>query len=423
MKQNNALKYIELRKKYPTFFFDDYHVELVENGCIMQFDFHFADYYFHPKMKLNCGKYWRDNINLSQIDALCFQIGMIELISYWKCCCSPEIIIKPSRLTDSQQQWWKDLYFNGLGEFFYQNLIPANIDNFCFFSFPTDAKNISPENYERIDDSSSVIVPIGGGKDSVVTLENLPKESTKIPFIINPRGATLSCAAAAGYTTSNDIVILERQIDAQLLKLNADGFLNGHTPFSAMLAFYTLLVSYCTGAREIALSNESSASEPTIPNTTINHQYSKSLDFEEKFRQYVKDFMNDCAHYYSFLRPYTELQIAEMFAQHPNYFFIFKSCNAGSKEDIWCCKCAKCLFAYIILSPFIEDQTMIKIFGKDLLDDADLILYFDELTGIAENKPFECVGTLDEVNRAIQMILPSRKDKYLIKHYIEVKLK
>ena len=155
----------------------------------------------------------------------------------------------------------------------------------------------------------------------------------------------------------------------------------------------------------------------TIPGTDINHQYSKSLEFEEDFRSYVATYMNDVAHYYSYLRPLTELQIAERFAQYPAYFKVFKSCNAGSEQNIWCCRCSKCLFAYIILSPFIDKETMVSIFGEDLLDNWNMKTYFDELTGIAEVKPFECVGTVDEVNKALQMVLAQRQDAQLLRYY------
>jgi hypothetical protein len=286
------------------------------------------------------------------------------------------------------------------------------------FTFAVGAPDASALTFPRVGESARVIVPIGGGKDSVVTLEELRAEREVVPFIINPRGATLECACIAGFRAPEDIIVLQRQIDPELLKLNAEGYLNGHTPFSAMLAFYTTLLSAVTGIRDVALSNESSANEPTIPGTYINHQYSKSLEFELDFRQYVQDFMGDINHYYSHLRKLTELRIAERFAKHPAYFKVFKSCNAGSKEDKWCCNCPKCLFAYIILSPFIDDATMIDIFGEDLLNKPELAQTFDELAGLSLNKPFECVGTIGEVNEALHRILDSRKDKYLIKHYI-----
>lgn len=412
-------KYEQLRKDFPAFEYQKFDFSIQGNEIDIQFFFAVGPYKFQPKMKLSLGKYGIKEIDKIYVRSLVFQIGLIELISYWKCCCSPTLRILPYRLTKTMQNWWKKLYFNGLGEFFYQNQIETSQEEFIHFEFSEDSRPCEELTYPRVSDTSHVIVPIGGGKDSVVSLEDLRQKQSVIPFIINPRGATLDCARIAGFTDTDDIVILHREIAPQLLTLNKEGFLNGHTPFSAMLSFYSLLVSYATNTRQVALSNESSANEPTIPGTKINHQYSKTLEYEEDFRYYVKTFLNDFNHYYSHLRPYTELQIAEMFARHPQYFPVFKSCNAGSKENKWCCNCSKCLFAYIVLSPFIDDATMIQIFGEDLLNKIELQQYFDELTGIAPNKPFECVGTVDEVNKAIRMIMTSRKDKLLIQHYLD----
>lgn len=422
MQQENQEKFIKLRNQFSTFTYNHYQFQIIENKIDMQFDFCLGDEtHFQPKMSLSLGRHAVKEMKKEDIDGLIFHIGMIELISYWKVSCAPIVHIRPRTLTTAQQQWWKKLYWKGLGEFFYQNSITTSMDEFLQFHFDTEAPAIDHFHYQKITDTQSTIVPIGGGKDSVVTLEHLRKQQKIIPFIINPRGATLACARIAGFPEKDDIVILQREISPVLLSLNQQGYLNGHTPFSAMLAFYTLLVSYATNTRNIALSNESSANEPTIPGTDINHQYSKSLEFEEDFRQYVHDYMNDCSHYFSYLRPYRELDIAQFFSQYPHYFPVFKSCNVGSKSDSWCCHCPKCLFAYIILSPFIDDKTLISIFGEDLLNKASLKEYFDELSGIAEKKPFECVGTIDEVNKALSMIAESKKEKYLIKHWLVAK--
>lgn len=413
----------ELRNQYPVFTYNGYTYLLNGNELHIQFDFQIGnDIRFQPNMVLQPGIYAQYPSDLHELDGLIFNIGMIELISYWKCTCSPIIHIKPYKLTDEQQLWWAKLYWKGLGEFCYKNNIHCDFQDFIEFTFNVEAPFMSSATFLHIAGDNRVIVPVGGGKDSVVTLEELREQRDIVPFIINPRGATIDCARIAGFEDLSKIIILKREIAPQLLELNKNGYLNGHTPFSAMLAFYSTLLSAVTGIRDIALSNESSANEPTIPGTYINHQYSKSLEFEEDFRAYVLGYMNDCNHYYSHLRALTELQIAERFAQHPQYFSVFKSCNAGSKENKWCCNCPKCLFAYIILSPFIDDQTMISIFGEDLLNKPELEQYFDELSGISKYKPFECVGTIREVNEALRRICNSRQDKYLIKHYINEQL-
>jgi len=415
---NNQELFHSLRKKYTHFHYLNFEFNVKDNCFFMQFFFQTNELVFAPKMTLNLGKY-AQNLNISDLEGLIFNIGMIELVSYWKATCSPQIVIHNYVLDEKQQNWWKKLYYKGLGEFFYQNEIECLFDDFVQFSFADNANPYSDLHFKNIETSQKVIVPIGGGKDSVVTLEELKTEKEVIPFIINPRGATLDCARVAGFNikttnleplfskaplVADDIVILERSIDENLLTCNKQGFLNGHTPFSAMLAFYTVLVSYGTNTREIALSNEASANEATVLGTDVNHQYSKSLEFEKDFQHYVQHYMGDCAHYFSYLRNFSELQIAEKFSKYPQYFSVFRSCNAGSKENKWCCNCPKCLFAYIILAPFIEKNALLQIFGEDLLNKPEMERFLNQLTGKEATKPFECVGTVEEVNAALKML-------------------
>ena len=172
-----------------------------------------------------------------------------------------------------------------------------------------------------------------------------------------------------------------------------------------MLAFLTILAAIISGRRSIALSNESSANESTIPGLPINHQYSKTFEFEQAFRSYVKEFICPDIDYFSFLRPLNEIQIASLFVLYPNYFTVFRSCNEGSKSDSWCGICPKCLFTFIILAPFLKRNQLIEIFQKDLLDDIALKPIFDQLIGTTPEKPFECVGTISEVNATLQEVV------------------
>lgn len=420
----NIDKYNALRKQYPTFCYQSFEYDITPEGMKITFLFTIGETItFMPTITIPQREFYKWNgLSKEQYDLLVFNIGMIELISYWKATCSPTIVVKPYSLNEEQIKFWQKLYYNGLSEFFYINGINSTIDDFV---------NIKPESTCELSKThfattNSYIVPIGGGKDSVVTLEILSQAGKDIcPMIINPRGATLDCAHIAGYERP-DFIEIQRTIHPKLLELNAQGFLNGHTPFSAMLAFHSLLVAAITGRKHIALSNESSANESTIVGTNVNHQYSKSLEFENDFRSYVSSYITDDINYFSFLRPLSELQIAMFFAKNEKYFDVFKSCNVGSKTDIWCGNCPKCLFAYIILSPFIKPEVLNGIFGKAMLDDASLQLYFDQLTGLQNTKPFECVGTIDEVNTALAMTIERYYSNcqlpYLLKNYSKKEL-
>ena len=391
-------KYNSLREEYDFFRFQRYDYTLEKDSLYVKFYFSLNDeYFFTPSFEIAKRKFYDfNNLGNNQIDTILFNIGMIELISYWKLACPRKVYITPFRLSEEQIKWWKKLYFNGLGEFFYLNGIKENVDDFMEIICESDISL----NKINIPLSDATLVPVGGGKDSVVTLELLKNKLPVIPLIINPRGATNECVKVAGFS-EEQVAVIKRTLDSTMLRMNNEGFLNGHTPFSAMLAFYTLLIGFATNSKYIALSNESSANEPTVPDSEINHQYSKSIAFENDFRYYVNKYISSDIEYFSFLRPLNEIQIASLFSRNKDYYKVFKSCNAGSKTDSWCGKCPKCLFTYLIMSPFISQEDLINIFGKDLLNDNDLQPILKQLKGEADVKPFECVGTIEEVNACL----------------------
>jgi hypothetical protein len=400
-RSNNYPKYLSLRKEFDFFEYQSYKINLIDGVLIIEFSFNLSDkYFFKPRMELKIpGGIIIDNTE--DLNSAVFNIGMIELISYWKTACPPNIIIKPHKLDNEQVLWWKKLYFNGLGEFFYLNSIVTSLDGFVAIKSVGSA--LLPGR--ALLNSEKVIVPIGGGKDSIVSLEVLKRAGVDlIPMMLNPNPSRIRTVEKAAYNIENSLIV-NRYLDKTLLQLNDSGFLNGHTPFSALLGFTNVLLSLLTGVGNIALSNENSANESTVPGTDINHQYSKSFEFESDFDFYIKKYINNNLNYFSFLRPLNEIQIAYLFSRFSNHFESFRSCNVGSKEDKWCGNCAKCLFTYLILSPFIPAAKLKSIFGKNLLDDTGLEDILMDLIGNTEFKPFECVGTVDEVKSVIDNIL------------------
>ena len=405
------LNSLELRNKYPLFVYEGAKVEKKEHSLDIEYSFYIEGLCkFKPTLSI-------ETDNLSIINAfdsplgkkLVFNMGLSEAVSYFKCVCPKKIDVKCGFLSEEDCAYWCHLWASGLGEFFYINGIePGKEEDFIEITS-------NPALKEEVSFDVAVIgkniIPVGGGKDSCVTAYLLRKfKKDNMFFTVNDQKARTDCVKAAGYS-EGDIIKVHRTIDKNLLELNKQGFLNGHTPFSAVVAFISLFAAYLVGAENIVLSNEASANEGNTENG-VNHQYSKSFDFEYDFNEYVKRNFTEKIHYFSLLRPFSELQIAKMFASRPEYRRVFRSCNRGSKQNIWCESCPKCLFVYGMLSAFLSDGEMKEIFSSDMFEKEELIPDFRGLTGLDPVKPFECVGTAEEYRTALAMkILSLKREK------------
>ena len=408
---------MDLRKKHPCFRYKEYKYDFKNGDLNISFNFSIEpNIEFHPNLRIKnvSGK----NIDLEILENLIFNLGMIELVSYYKATCSPQIIIECGKLNQRQKNFWKKLYFNGLGEFFFQNKIDFTTKNFL------KIECISNKEFKKkkIKASDKILLPIGGGKDSIVSLNLLLKENIYC-FGLNK---TKEIEQTIG---ENKHIYAEREIDKNLLRLNREGYYNGHTPFSAYLAFLTTLTAYLIDAKYIALSNERSANEETTKyfGRKINHQYSKTFEFENDFRKYSKEFLIEGIEYFSFLRPLYEIQIAEIFSRFTKYHSIFLSCNeanktcSGTKEKSlkWCGKCSKCLFIFSILYPFLKEEELLNIFGRNLFEDKNLKREMLQLIGKEKTKPFECIGTTKESLLAFYLSFKKAEEKrYYLLDYL-----
>ena len=399
--------YNEFREKYPDFYYRDYIIDEDENEIRIEYNFEILNL---ASFKPSWVFYKRNHDIVSDTDTfknLVFSLGLVELVSYWKPTCSPNVHVLPHKLDSDRIIWWKKLYFGGLGEFFYLNGINPDFDSFMTIHTYGEGFDL-PQSSRTL---SGCLVPVGGGKDSAVTLEVLKYEEVT-PYVINGRGATENTCVVAGFDKMHTDTVI-RRLDPEMIALNKKGFLNGHTPFSAIVAFSSLIDAYINGKKYIVLSNESSANESTVEGSDVNHQFSKGYEFEKEFRRYEEAYLKTGISYFSLLRVLSEFQIAALFSKYEKYHSIFRSCNAGSKTDSWCCNCPKCLFVYIILSPFLPEEKLIGIFGENLLDKESLKADFDKLTGVVPEKPFECVGSRDEVRCALTLTLEKYSGKEL----------
>ncbi|WP_096895717.1 hypothetical protein [Candidatus Scalindua japonica] len=413
-KQQSDQLFFNLRRKHPKFIYHRYSVEIVKDSLVFEFNFEIEPgIAFSPRLVINGIKRERiKNIGEKCLNNIAFHLGLMEIPSYWKTSCSPEIIIRAGSLDEYQISWWRSLLINGLGEFFFINEIDFTIHDFV--AIKTTGNSI-PETvkYKGALDIGKILVPIGGGKDSALTIELLKNSNISIcPLSLNPTQAALDIIENSKHKNP---IIVNRTIDNRLLVLNADGYLNGHTPFSAYLAFLSASCAILFDGKHIALSNERSSNEGNVNyrGAEVNHQYSKSYHFENRFREYSNVYLGENIDYFSLLRPFYELQISNNFSRFSHYFPIFRSCNQGQKTNSWCNNCPKCLSVFTFLYPFVEEKILtINIFSENLFNKEELISTAFSLLGHENTKPFECVGSLDETAVAFYLCWKkSEKDK------------
>lgn len=447
--------------RYPEFIYDNYTYQVVGEEIVIKYKFLIPpEIEFSPIISVR----FRE----SQIlDNLVFHLGLIEMFSYWKATASPLIIIKAGTLNNQQIIWWHNLLIKGMGEFFYKNRLNFTADNFLTIKNGVSSESSTSGESLRatpdvINKSDKFLVPVGGGKDSALSLNLLQKWGKQVTaLVLNPTPAALRVIQASQV---KDTIIVNRTIDPSLLELNTQGFYNGHTPFSAYLAFLSLLVARIYQIPQIALSNERSANEGNANylGQEINHQYSKTYEFEKSFRKYVSAYLschyvppaeseavplnmrlpchpadggiprNDtlrmsAINYFSLLRPLYDLQIAQLFSHFPVYHDKIISCNRGAKVGKWCGECPKCVSTFTLLYPFVGEEKLSTIFGTNLFDQQSLWPRLVELIDPSIDRPFECVGTREETLIALYLatqlhqgdklpeLLRLVQEKYLVK--------
>jgi UDP-N-acetyl-alpha-D-muramoyl-L-alanyl-L-glutamate epimerase len=322
-------------------------------------------------------------------------IFLVSGVSYYKAFVPRELYCEAFPIEPPTAAFLTRFYELGLAEFAYQNRLSLK-GHLRFRSAAVAAPAPLAVELPR-----RSCVPVGGGKDSIVTIEWLRAMGEPLLlFALGDAAPIAATIAAAGLPAIRVI----RHLDPALFALNRAGALNGHVPITGILSAIALAAAVLAGCDAVVMSNEHSASAPNLvfDRTPINHQYSKSFEFEQDLSDYLARHLSPNLAYFSLLRPLSEIAIARRFARHPGYFPVFRSCNAAFRQDPaargeqWCGACAKCRFVFLALAPFLAKADLVRIFGRDLLDDEEQLEGFAALCGLADHKPFECVGEIAE---------------------------
>ncbi len=382
--------------QYQTFSFESYNFDLSQKTLSLtynyddsvsftetyKFDFDFVDY------------------NPEVLDRACQQLFFMAGVSYYKAYLAPEIVVKAGQLDQTSADFYSKTYQRGLGEFFYVN----KLDPRTPVVFPVNSGALP----SIASNDEGQLIGIGGGKDSLVSVDILRNQPKVATWSVGHRAQLEPLVERIGLPH----FWVERTWDRQLLELNEHGAYNGHVPISAILAHVGTVVAILSGYSDVVVSNEASANEATLEyqGTQINHQYSKSLEFEKDYIEILGRYFSDSLDYYSLLRPLSELRIAELFSREgfDKYKGVFSSCNRAFTHDshgmFWCGECPKCAFIFLALTPFVDRQKLENLYsGKNLLLNPSLEPTYRQLLGIEGDKPLECVGEIKENRAAMRL--------------------
>ena len=390
-------------QSYNRFIFDSYDLD-ISNHTIK------LNYSLDDQINFTENLLLPSSLNLEQpnsiVTAALFGLHLAGGVSYYKLFLPKTIEIRSGELSHQQADFWNALYRHGLGEFFYHN----NIDFRDLIHFPVTATTeIQQTTITRVGVPKRALVPFGGGKDSIVTSELL--KTRGIPQTLF-RVRSHPFITKLAQTANLQLLEIERILDPQLTKLNAAGAYNGHVPVTAYISFLSVVTALLGGYDAVIFSNERSSSYGNLDylGMTINHQWSKGLEFETSMRTYISNYITPSVAYDNLLRDTSELKIAKLFSQYPQYFEQATSCNRNwtilstmPDTSRWCGKCPKCAFSFALFSAYLPASELIKMFGLNLLENQMLLPLYQELWGEKGFKPFECVGTPEETQAALYL--------------------
>ena len=365
-------------------------------------------------------------------DAALRMLHFIAGISYYKAGLPPRIEVETAAPDAATADLLDALYLHGLGEFAYRN----GLDLRGRIAFPVSSvPGTGSRPIHGRDDGGAIgldlpqraLVPIGGGKDSLVVVEALKKAGTEATATWVGASPLIADVAAR---TGLPVLNIGRELSPLLFDYNRMGAWNGHIPVTAINSAILAGAAILYGFDAIVFANERSASAATLEyeGRQVNHQWSKGWAFEKMFAAWLRTHVAADLDYFSLLRPFSELAVTRAFAKSgAAYFEAFSSCNRNFRilgpkpADRWCGQCPKCHFVFLALAPFVPKPRLLQIFGRNLLDDETQAAGFDALIEYRDHKPFECVGEASEARAAFAALAarPEWREDALVARFRE----
>jgi len=348
------------------------------------------------------------------IDEALKLLHWIAGVSYWKTHCPPIWTFHGPKPTKHQATFLNTIYQKGLAEFAWHHQLDLT-ERIACPSDPEDSASGMDSKAPPVGLSEGVLVPLGGGKDSLVAWHRLASVMPKEQLMSVQVGTAPLIQSLGEWMTAQGLVqthwVIRREIDPQLAQMNARGAMNGHVPITAINSAVLALFALALNVQWVAFANERSADEATLIDAAgeaVNHQFSKSFEFEVLLDDWITRYIAADLSVFSVLRAQRELAIVKDFCALYQFHDRFSSCNRNFHIDSnargqtkWCGQCPKCHFVFLTMAVFMPSERLVAIFGSDLLARPDCIEGFEALLALDGTKPFECVGEAVEARAAL----------------------
>lgn len=336
-------------------------------------------------------------------------------VSYYKIFLPPAIE-QPYAMDEAEAGFWNEVWQNGLGEFLYVNKLP--VEQLAKFTAQDGEKYEIESSSDR---AEGTLLGIGGGKDSIVAGELLKALEVPVTGFVMATGEQRGQAQAVANTMGVPMLAVNRVLDKQLLTLQGrPEAYRGHIPISLIFGLVGTTLAIASDKTYVVVANEASASIPRVTwqERAVNHQWSKSFGFEQTLQRYIQEHIAPSVTYFSAIRQLTSVGVAKLFANYQQYFevftsdnFVFRIDSARRPNGRWSLESPKSLSSFMLLLPWISEADMLRIFGRNFLDEPSLEPLFLALTGQEGEPPLDCVGTVEEL--VLSLNLAAQQGKFV----------
>ena len=329
---------------------------------------------------------------------------LIAGLSYYKTGAAHRIDLGDTPIGDNGRRLLEAAVHQGLAEFSFRNQLPLDDVEI------TGGTLVVAQSVDL--DERAVLIPFGGGIDSVVTATRLRADLDRALFVVSPSSGRFAPLEATAAVLNLPIVRVTRTLDPQLIAGDPT-FFHGHVPVTAMVTLLAAVAAVATRRGGVVMSNEHSSSVPNLEwrGSPVNHQWSKSYHAEVLIGAAIDERLGTGLSVASFLRDRSEIWVAQQFSEATSFHQTFRSCNRAftqsneRRASEWCGECDKCLFINLVLAPFIDRAALREIFHHEPLSDPQREAQLRSLVGLGDqHKPFECVGDPDESAAALERV-------------------